>query len=48
MEKNLLNISDELIENLSIEQLTDLSMEAEDLLLKLENITQDCEEVLNS
>lgn len=48
MDKNMLNISEELLQNLSVEDLADLKVEVEDLLLKLDNIIEKCDEALNS
>lgn len=48
MEKGKLELSDELLQNMSVDQLTELKVEVEDLLVKLDNILEDCNEVLNS
>ena len=48
MEKNRLEISDELLQNMSVDQLAELKVELEDLLIKLDNILEDCDEALNS
>ena len=48
MEKSRLEISDELLQNMSVDQLTELKVEIEDLLIRLDNILEDCDEVLNS
>ena len=48
MEKGKLELSDELLKNMSVDQLAELKVEVEDLLVKLDNILEDCNEVLNS
>lgn len=47
MEKNMLNISKEQLEKLSIEELADLKVEVDDLMNKIDNILATCEEALN-
>lgn len=46
MEK--LNISDELLENLSIEQIAELKIEVDDLLHRINNLLEECDNELNS
>ena len=41
-----LNISEDLLEHLSIEEITDLKIEVEDLLNKIDNILETCDETL--
>lgn len=48
MDKNMLNISDELLQNLSVEQLAELKIEVDDLLFKLDNILETCKVALSS
>ena len=48
MDKNMLNISEELLQNLSVEEIAELKIEVEDLLNKLDNILETCNEALNS
>lgn len=48
MENEKLNISQEMLDNLSIEQLADLKIEAEELLLKLEEVIETSNAALNS
>ena len=47
MEENMLNISNEQLEKLSIEELADLKVEVDDLMNKIDNILATCEEALN-
>ena len=47
MEENMLNISKEQLEKLSIEELADLKVEVDDLMNKIDNIWATCEEALN-
>lgn len=47
MEENMLNISKEQLEKLSIEELVDLKVEVDDLMNKIDNILATCEEALN-
>ena len=48
MEENKLNISDELLENLSVEELADLKIQVDELAQKIEDIIATCDEALNS
>lgn len=47
MEENMLNISKEQLEKLSIEELADLKVEVDDLMNKIDDILATCEEALN-
>lgn len=45
MEENkMLNISQEMLDNLSIEEIADLKVDVDDLLKRLDDILEDCEE----
>lgn len=48
MENKKLNISEDLLQNLSVEELADLKVETEDLLMKIDNILETCDGILNS
>ena len=48
MEENMLNISKEQLEKLSIEELVDLKVEVDNLMNKINNTIKECEEALNS
>lgn len=48
MDDKGLNISDELLQNLSMEELTELRIEINDLLDRLDNILETCDEILES
>lgn len=48
MDNKTLNISDEIIENLSVEDLVDLKIEVDELLQKINEVLETCEETLNS
>ena len=43
-----LKISDDVLQNVSIEDLAELKVEVEDLLSRLDNIINICDEALNS
>ena len=45
MNENTLKVSDELLQNLSAEQLVDLKMQVDDLLLKIDNALETCNEI---
>lgn len=47
MEENMLNISKEQLEKLSIEELVDLKVEVDNLMNKINNTIKECEEALN-
>lgn len=44
MEEKTLNISKELLDNLSIEELADLKVEVEELLQSIDNLIEECNE----
>lgn len=48
MDEINLDISDEVLKSLSVEQLTDLKIEVDELLGRIDNLIEDCDEVLNS
>ena len=48
MEINELEISDELLENLSVDEIAELKVEVEDLISEFDNIIETCDEALNS
>ena len=48
MEENEIKLSDEVLQNISIEELVDLKMEVDELIDKLENAVEDGKKVLNS
>lgn len=48
MEENMLNISKEQLEKLSIEELVDLKVEVDNLMNEINNTIKECEETLNS
>ena len=48
MENEKLSISQEMIDNLSIEQLADLKVEVDDLIAEADRKNELCEESLNS
>ena len=48
MEEKTLNISEGLLDNLSVEELAELKVEVDDLVSGLENIIEECDEALNS
>ena len=43
-----INISDELLESLSMEELVDLKVEVDDLVERLDRVIADCDEAINS
>lgn len=45
---NILNISQEMLDSLSVEEIADLKVEVDDLLKRLDDILEDCNEELNS
>lgn len=47
-EKDILNISQEMLDNLSMEEIADLKVEVDDLLKRLDNILETCDTALNS
>ena len=48
MNKKELNISNELIQNMSIEDISELKVEMDDLFTTLDNILQTCDKALNT
>lgn len=48
MNNTNLNISEELLQNLSIEEIADLKIEVDDLMIKINNVLENCESALNS
>lgn len=48
MENEKLEISQEMLDNLSIEEIVDLKVEVDDLLKKLDGILETCNTALNS
>lgn len=48
MQNKKLEISDELLQNLSIDEIAELKVEVDDLLSKLDNILDTCSVALNS
>ena len=47
MEEKVLNISDEVLQNLSIDEIADLKVEVDDLLSELDNVVDTCDAALN-
>ena len=48
MQKKRLEISDELLKNLSMDEIAELKIEVDELLNKLDNILETCNEALKS
>ena len=48
MEDKTLNLSKEMLKELSIEQLTDLKVEVDDLLEEIDNIIKKCDDTLDA
>ena len=48
MEENKLEITEEMLENLSIEDIAELKVEVDDLVRRLDNILETCNEALNA
>lgn len=48
MEKDTLDISQETLDNLTIEELVDLKVRVDDLSEKIQNIITTCDEAINS
>lgn len=44
----MLNISQEMLDSLSVEEIADLKVEVDDLLKRLDDILEDCNEEVNS
>ena len=43
-----LEFSDEMLEKLTTEELVDLKIEVDDLLARIDNLLEECEETINS
>ena len=48
MEDKTLNLSKEMLKELSIEQLTDLKVEVDDLLEEIDNLIKKCDDTLDA
>lgn len=48
MENNFINITDEELENLSMEELADLKIELDDLQLRISELLKQCDDILNN
>lgn len=48
MDENMLNISDEQLKNLSAEELVDLKVDLEELIYKIDDLIDECDEIINS
>lgn len=48
MDENMLDISDEQLESLSAEELIDLKVDLEELIDKIDDLIDDCDEIINS
>ena len=48
MEEGTLNVSKELLDNLSVDQLIDLKEEVDDLVSELDEVIETCDSALNS
>ena len=48
MEEGTLNVSKELLDNLSVDQLIDLKEEVDDLVSELDEVIEDCNSALNA
>lgn len=46
MDENLINIGKQDLENMSIDELVDLKLELDDLLREVQNLIEQCNEVL--
>lgn len=46
--KEVLNISKEMLDSLSIEEIADLKVEVDDLMTRLDEIIETCNEAINS
>lgn len=47
MENNFINITKEDLENLSLEELADLKIELDDLVFKVNDMLNTCDDILN-
>ena len=48
MDENILDISEEELEGLSVEELVDLKVDLEDLIDRINDLIEECDEVINS
>ncbi|MCR5146555.1 MAG: hypothetical protein K6B70_04340 [Clostridia bacterium] len=48
MEENGLKISDEILQNISVEDLADLKVEVDELVNDLQDLVDECNEAINS
>ena len=48
MDEDMINISDEQLKKLSLDQLVDLKVELDDLVERINDLINDCNEALNS
>lgn len=48
MEENKIKLSEELLQNISVENLADLKVEVDNLVSDLKDIAEDCNRTLNS
>ena len=48
MDNEKLNISQEMLDNLSVEELAELKIEVEELLVELDDMIEKCNSTLNS
>ena len=48
MDENLLDITNEQLEGLSVDELVDLKVDLEDLIDRVNDLIEDCDEVINS
>lgn len=48
MDEKILEITEEDLEQMSIEEVVDLKVEIEDLIIKLDSIKEEAERILNS
>lgn len=45
---DIINITDEELEELSFEELADLKIELDDLILRVDDLLKDCDDILNN
>ena len=48
MENNFINITDEELDNLSMDELADLKIELDDLQLRISELLKQCDDILNN
>lgn len=48
MDENMLDISEEQLEGLSAEELVDLKVDLEDLIDRINDLIEECDEAINS